>query len=79
MASVSLIDEMWLGGLFKKWIAAGKDIPPDRAANLVRFLASGKADALSGCFLMIHDDVEEMVQRAEEIREKQLYTLRLRT
>jgi hypothetical protein len=43
------------------------------------FLASGRADALSGCFINVRDDVTEMVQRADEIREGELYTLRLRT
>ncbi len=69
----------------RKWFPMIYDIaskdkpgqPPERAANLVVLLASGKADALSGCYITIDDDVEEMVQRAEEIQEKQLYTLRL--
>jgi NAD(P)-dependent dehydrogenase (short-subunit alcohol dehydrogenase family) len=73
------LDEKWLGGMFSKALAAGKDTPPERAAELVLFLASGQADTLSGCYFRIRDDVEEMVQRAEEIKEKQLYTLRLKT
>jgi hypothetical protein len=43
------------------------------------FLASGRADTLSGCFINVRDEVTEMVQRAGEIREGELYTLRLRT
>jgi NAD(P)-dependent dehydrogenase (short-subunit alcohol dehydrogenase family) len=64
-----------LRGIFER----GRDIAPDRAANLVAFLASGKADALTGCFISVRDDVTEMVERAQEIREGELYTLRLRT
>jgi NAD(P)-dependent dehydrogenase (short-subunit alcohol dehydrogenase family) len=78
-AAESPEDEKWLGGLFQKSLAAGRDVPPERAADLVLFLASGKADALSGCFISVRDDVAEMVRRAEEIREGELHTLRLRT
>jgi hypothetical protein len=56
----------------------GSGVPPKRAAKLVLFLASGQADALSGCFVSIDDDVAEMVQRAEKIRREGLHTLRLR-
>ncbi len=72
-------DKEWLGGLFSKSIEAGHDIPPERAAKLVLFLGSGRADTLSGCYIDVIDNVEDMVQRAEDIQEKQLYTLRLRT
>ena len=49
------------------------------AARLVLLLASGEADALSGCFISIHDDVAEMARRAEEIQRDDLHKLRLRT
>jgi NAD(P)-dependent dehydrogenase (short-subunit alcohol dehydrogenase family) len=71
--------EKWLGGFFRKAFAEGQDIPPERAAQLVVLLASGKADALSGCYISVSDDVAEMVSCAEEIQEKKLYTLRLQT
>jgi NAD(P)-dependent dehydrogenase (short-subunit alcohol dehydrogenase family) len=70
--------DKWKPGL-RRIFERGRDIAPDRAANLVAFLASGKADALSGCFISVRDDVTEMVQRAEEIQRDDLYTLRLRT
>ena len=72
-------DEKWLGGQVRKWFEDGDDVPPERAAQLVLFLASGKADALSGCYFDVHYDMSELVQRAEEIQRKNLYTLRLRT
>jgi NAD(P)-dependent dehydrogenase (short-subunit alcohol dehydrogenase family) len=75
----SLDDETWFGGWFGKTLAAGRDTPPERAANLVVFLASGRADALSGCYISVRDDVADMVRRAEEIRRDALHTLRLRT
>ena len=72
-------DEKWLEGWARKSLAAGEDVPPERAANLVVLLASGKADALSGCYISVHDDVAEMLRRAEEIQQNALHTLGLRT
>jgi hypothetical protein len=70
--------DRWKPGL-RAIFERDRDIAPDRAANLVAFLASGRTDALSGCFLSVRDNVTEMVQRAQEIQEGELYTLRLRT
>jgi NAD(P)-dependent dehydrogenase (short-subunit alcohol dehydrogenase family) len=54
-------------------------VPVARATDLALWLAAGKGDALSGCFLSIHDDVEAMAAQAEAIQQKGLYTLRLQT
>ena len=69
----------WFPKFYDYVAQGGSGQPPERAADLVVFLASGKADALSGCFINVRDDVAEMVQRAEEIQRDELYTLRLRT
>ena len=69
----------WYPTIYDYASKGGAGQSPEHAANLVVLLASGKADALSGCYIAIDDDVEEMIRRAEEIQEKQLYTLRLRT
>ncbi len=53
--------------------------PPERAAELCCFLASGAADRLSGRFFSVYADEAEMVSRADEIEQEQLYTLRLPT
>jgi NAD(P)-dependent dehydrogenase (short-subunit alcohol dehydrogenase family) len=53
--------------------------PAEPAGQLVVYLASGRADALSGCFISVHADVAEMASRAPEIQEVELYRLRLRT
>lgn len=45
----------------------GYDEPPDRCARLVLQLASGKADALSGRFVDIYDDIDELIARVDEI------------
>jgi hypothetical protein len=72
-------DEKRLGGLFRRILAEGGDSPPERAAQLVLFLASERADALSGCFISTRDDLADMLGRAEAIQEDELHTLRLRT
>ena len=72
-------DEKWFGGYYRKALAGGWHSPPERGAELVLFLASGRADALSGCYFHIRYDLAELVSRAKEIQEGELYTLRLRT
>jgi NAD(P)-dependent dehydrogenase (short-subunit alcohol dehydrogenase family) len=52
---------------------------PEGAAQLVADIASGRLDALSGRFLHVLDDVDDLLRRADEIAEHELYTLRLRT
>ncbi len=53
--------------------------PPELAPRLVRALASGRADALSGRYVHAeHDDVEELAARAEEIEREDLNAIRLR-
>jgi NAD(P)-dependent dehydrogenase (short-subunit alcohol dehydrogenase family) len=53
--------------------------PPERAAKLVRFLASGGGDRLTGRFFSAYYDEQEMVARADEIEREMLYTMRLPT
>jgi 3-oxoacyl-[acyl-carrier protein] reductase len=53
--------------------------PPELAPRLVRVLASGRADALAGRYLHAeHDDIEELIGRAEEVTASDLNTIRLR-
>ena len=53
--------------------------PPELAPQLVRVLASGRADALAGRYIHAeHDDVEDLIRRADEIRELDLNAIRLR-
>lgn len=66
----------------RKWlptVGEGRWLEPERAGRLVTFLASGKADGLTGRFLHVLDDYEELAQRADEIRRADLYALRLAT
>lgn len=53
--------------------------PSELAPRLVRVLASGRADALAGRYLHAeHDDVEELIRRADELVESDLNAIRLR-
>ena len=53
--------------------------PPDLAPKLVRVLASGRADALAGRYLHAeHDDIEDLISRADEIVANDVNAIRLR-
>lgn len=53
--------------------------PPELAAALVVFLASGKADRLSGRYIHAREgNADELVRRADQIERQDLFVLRLR-
>jgi hypothetical protein len=64
----------WAAGVF----GTEAHVPPERAADLVVQLASGRADRLTGRYLRVHDDLEEQIRRSEHIRDHDLYSMRLR-
>ena len=52
--------------------------PPELAPRLVRVLASGRADALAGRYLHAeHDDIEDLIRRADEVVANDLNAIRL--
>jgi 3-oxoacyl-[acyl-carrier protein] reductase len=52
--------------------------PPELAPQLVRVLASGRADRLAGRYLHAeHDDIEDLIRRADEVQERDLNAIRL--
>jgi NAD(P)-dependent dehydrogenase (short-subunit alcohol dehydrogenase family) len=63
---------------YADWFANHEDVPVEMSANLVVYLASGAADVLSGRNIDVSDDVAQMVARASEIQEHDLYVLRQR-
>jgi len=63
---------------FRKLFDRGRDVPPEKAAQLVVQLAAGRADALSGRFLGVADDLEKLPGQAGEIKSGDLYALRVR-
>jgi 3-oxoacyl-[acyl-carrier protein] reductase len=53
--------------------------PPELAPRLVHVLASGRADALAGRYIHAeHDDIEDLIARADEIEREDLNAIRLR-
>ena len=51
--------------------------PPELAPRLVRVLASGRADRLAGRYIHAeHDDIDAMIERADEIEERDLNAIR---
>ena len=52
--------------------------PPELARRLVRALASGRADRLAGRYIHAqHDDVDALIERADEIEQRDLNAIRL--
>jgi NAD(P)-dependent dehydrogenase (short-subunit alcohol dehydrogenase family) len=53
--------------------------PPELAPELVRKLATGRYDALAGRYIHAeHDDVDDLLARVDELRERDLNAIRLR-
>jgi NAD(P)-dependent dehydrogenase (short-subunit alcohol dehydrogenase family) len=69
---------MALGLPYYKDLPDSEWIPARRAAELCVFLATGKADLLSGRYIHVTDDISEMVERADQIVENDLHVLRMR-
>jgi NAD(P)-dependent dehydrogenase (short-subunit alcohol dehydrogenase family) len=63
---------------FRKLFDRGRDVPAEKAAQLVVQLATGRADALSGRFIDVTDDLAKLLERWEEVKRDDLYTLRVR-
>ncbi|MEW6749697.1 MAG: SDR family oxidoreductase [Candidatus Latescibacterota bacterium] len=57
--------------------AVGHDVPPQRAADLVVWLAGGRGDPLSGLLIGPRDDVHQLLARQHTIRRLGLHTLRV--
>jgi 3-oxoacyl-[acyl-carrier protein] reductase len=52
--------------------------PPELAPRLVRVLAGGRADRLAGRYIHAeHDDIEALIERADEIEQQDLNAIRL--
>jgi NAD(P)-dependent dehydrogenase (short-subunit alcohol dehydrogenase family) len=67
-----------------RWTARYRDVyqerhvPPELTAERCLVLATGRADRLSGCYIQLADDLDDLIQRADEIEDQGLYTLRIR-
>ncbi len=67
--------ERWFGEVFRTRFETGTDTPIERTVQVLLWLVSGAADALSGRNIGDWDDVADLVQRADEIQHTNLYTL----
>jgi len=66
------------GDYFRAFLNERRDTPIARSAQLLLFLVSGRADALSGRFIHATDDEEALVRRADEILRDNLHVLAVR-
>lgn len=62
---------------FKRLFDEGFTVPPERPAELVLELASGRADALSGRFISIYDDLEQLIASAADLQQRNLHVLKV--
>jgi NAD(P)-dependent dehydrogenase (short-subunit alcohol dehydrogenase family) len=62
----------------RRQFAEGRGAEPRRAAELVVRLAAGRGDSLSGRHLSVHDDLDVLLERLDDIRRDDLCTLRVR-
>ncbi|MDP8971083.1 MAG: SDR family oxidoreductase [Actinomycetota bacterium] len=58
-------------------LAEGRGADPAWAGELAVRLATGEADELSGCHVSVHDDLDAMLARIDQVRRQDLYVLRL--
>jgi NAD(P)-dependent dehydrogenase (short-subunit alcohol dehydrogenase family) len=65
----------WFARIFEE----GQDMPAARVADLVCWIAAGHADALSGRFIGVGDDVDALLTQVGVGGQEALHTLRLRT
>jgi NAD(P)-dependent dehydrogenase (short-subunit alcohol dehydrogenase family) len=62
----------------RRQVDEGLAVEPERACGLVLRLASGEADELSGRYITVHDDLEDLLAQAEDIRRSDSHVLRRR-
>src|SRR5258708_6093259 len=63
----------WFRDIFDE----GRDLPAERPAALLRDLTSGRADALSGRFIVPSDGLDRLIGAATEIEKAKLYSLQV--
>jgi NAD(P)-dependent dehydrogenase (short-subunit alcohol dehydrogenase family) len=63
---------------FPQLFEQGRDRPPELIADYVVQLASGKANVLTGRYILATEDLDALVAQADRIVDKDLWTLRIR-
>jgi 3-oxoacyl-[acyl-carrier protein] reductase len=67
-----------MGARLEAAFAEGRDTPVERSAERLMFLASGRADFLSGRYIMSRQQEDELLAEADAIAANDLYKLRVR-
>lgn len=62
---------------FRYLYESGQDTPIEKSVRLIGELASGRLDALSGCYIDVDADLDELIARADAIQEEGKLKLRL--
>jgi NAD(P)-dependent dehydrogenase (short-subunit alcohol dehydrogenase family) len=62
---------------FQAQLADGRSVSAEQAAGFVADIASGRADGLSGRYIAIEDDLDALIERAEEVRRENLHALKV--
>ncbi|MGH3768282.1 MAG: SDR family NAD(P)-dependent oxidoreductase [Pseudonocardiaceae bacterium] len=69
-------------GRLREWVrqelAAGRGAEPRQVAELLMRIANGDLDRLSGRHLSVHDDLDMLLSRTEDVLRDDLHVLRLR-
>src|SRR5262249_13594987 len=58
-------------------LASPRAVTPEQSAASVVQLASGKYDALTGRYVTVHDDLDALLARSQQIQSEDALTLRL--
>lgn len=69
----------WLSEWVRQEFAAGRGAEPHQVAELLLRIATGEVDRLSGRHLSVHDDLDTLLARTEDLLNNDLYVLRLRS
>ncbi|MDQ3824947.1 MAG: SDR family oxidoreductase, partial [Actinomycetota bacterium] len=69
-------------GRMREWVdrqlAEGRVAQPDQGAEVLLRIATGELDRLSGRHLSVHDDLDALLARTEDVLRDDLYVLRRR-
>jgi NAD(P)-dependent dehydrogenase (short-subunit alcohol dehydrogenase family) len=70
----AILDSEWTAQYREAFV---RHVPPELAADRCVAIATGRVDRLTGCFIQMADDLDELARRADEIEARGLYTLRI--
>lgn len=71
--------ERYAGSFYRQAVEQGWHVALERTVPQFMLLASGAADALSGCHIDVEDNIPALIAQAAEIRRRGLYVLDRKT